>query len=175
MGCEVKTSCRLCPRHRAGRRFRWRGDAQESNTSMTKSYLSLCRFLIELFYQFYSLGLLLTQLWFDTQCRNWSVALSLSTPLACNNRHHRKESLHLCTRHPTSLVDNPPEKSRQSMGAVADFVLFFFLTSLFCPPPSPYCQSIPPTRAALTFFFFLVRTWRGPVWRVNRFDPKCGN
>lgn len=55
---------------------------------------------------------------------DWS--LSLSTPQACNNRHHRKESLHLCTRHPTSVVDNPPDKSRQSMGAVAEFVLFSF-------------------------------------------------
>lgn len=52
MGCEVKTRCRLCPRHRTGRWFRWRSDAQESNASMTKSYLSLCTFLIELFDQF---------------------------------------------------------------------------------------------------------------------------
>lgn len=91
----------------------------------------------------------------------------LSVPQGRNNRRHCKESLHLCTRQSTSLDDSLPDKSRRSMAAVADFVLsprfslpahlFFFLTSLFCPPPITLLpiHSSDTSRPDLWLFFFL--------------------
>lgn len=112
-------SCNVCPWYNTGNWFRGRSGAQESNTLMTNSYLSLCLFNPDLFY----LLVLFLHNWNFIASAESVLLLSLFMPRGLNDRRRCKESLHLCTCQPMSLVVNFPDKSRRSMWAVADSVL----------------------------------------------------